>query len=69
MEAHYQLGQLLLQRGQKKPAIKSIQNALALAAQEDPDRPIHNVIPLTYSRFSDVMRNELELIKNEASYE
>jgi len=63
MEAHYQLGQVLLYKGQKKEAIKSIQNALTIAAQETPDRPIHNVISLTYSSFSAVMKNELELIK------
>ena len=63
MEAHYQLGQVLLYKGQKKDAIKSIQNALAIAAQEKPERPIHNVISLTYSSFSEVMKNELELIE------
>jgi len=68
MEAHYQLGQLLLKKGQKSMAIKSIQNALDLAAEEAPDRPIHNVIPLTYSHFSDVMRNELEVLKKSQSY-
>jgi len=67
MEAHYQLGQILLKKGQKKLAIKSIQNALALAALEKPDRPIHNVIPLTYSSFSGIMKNELELIQHEDS--
>jgi len=67
MEAHYQLGQILLKKGQKKLAIKSIQNALVLAALEKPDRPIHNVIPLTYSSFSDIMKNELELIQHEES--
>lgn len=63
MEAHYQLGQVLLYKGRKKDAIKSIQNALTIAAQEKPERPIHNVISLTYSSFSEVMRNELELIE------
>ncbi len=67
MEAHYQLGQILLKKGKKKLAIKSIQNALALAALEKPDRPIHNVIPLTYSSFSGIMKNELELIQHEDS--
>jgi len=67
MEAHYQLGQLLLKKGQKAMAMKSIQNALDLAALEAPDRPIHNVIPLTYAHFSDVMKNELELLKKSES--
>lgn len=62
MEAHYQLGQVLLYKNKKKEAIKSIQNAITLASKENPDRPIHNVIALTYSGFSQVMKNELELI-------
>lgn len=62
MEAHYQLGQVLFYKNKKIEAIKSIQNAINIANKENPDRSIHNVIALTYSGFSRVMKNELELI-------
>lgn len=63
MEAHYQLGQVMLSKGLKKEAMKSIRNAIGIAEKEQPNRAVHNVIALTYSSFSEAMKNELELIK------
>ncbi len=62
MEAHYQLGQVLLYKGQQKQAIKAIKNALHLAEQGDKQRPVHNVITLTYSGFAEAIKNELSVL-------
>lgn len=62
MEAHYQLGQVLLYKGQKKQAIKAINNALKLIEQGDKNQPVHNVITLTYGNFSQIIKNELAIL-------
>lgn len=62
MEAHYQLGQVLLYKGQQKQAIKAIKNALHLAEQGDTQRPVHNVITLTYAGFAEAIKNELSVL-------
>lgn len=62
MEAHYQLGQVLLYKGQQKQAIKAIKNALHLAEQGDKQRPVHNVITLTYAGFAEAIKNELSVL-------
>jgi chemotaxis protein methyltransferase CheR len=62
MEAHYQLGRVLLYKGQQKQAIKAIQNALNLAEQGDGQRPVHNVITLTYASFAELIKNELSVL-------
>jgi chemotaxis protein methyltransferase CheR len=62
MEAHYQLGQVLLYKGQQKQAIKAISNALYLAEQNDGRRPVHNVITLTYASFAEAIKNELSVL-------
>lgn len=65
MEAHYQLGQVLLYKGQHKQAVKAIKNALQLAEQGDGRRPVHNVIALTYSSFAETIKNELSVLHKE----
>lgn len=62
MEAHYQLGQVLLYKGQQKQAMKAIKNALHLAEQGDKQRPVHNVITLTYASFAESIKNELSVL-------
>jgi len=68
MEAHYQLGQLLLRQGLKTEAVKFIQNAIDISNKEPADRPIHNVITLTYAGFSQAMKSELALIENKVEF-
>jgi hypothetical protein len=53
---------VLLYKGQKSQALKAIKNALHLAEQGDPLRPVHNVIALTYANFAETMRNELSVL-------
>jgi chemotaxis protein methyltransferase CheR len=65
MEAHYQLGHVLLYKGQYAQALKAIKNALHLAEQGDAQRPVHNVIALTYGSFAETIRNELSVLSKE----
>lgn len=64
MEAHYQLGQVLLYKGQKKQGVKAIKNALKLAEEGDKNQPVHNVITLTYASFSEIIKNELTVLND-----
>ncbi len=59
MEAHYQLGQIMLYKGDNQQAMKYIKNALKLAQQGNPSRPVHNVFSLTYAGFAEMLKNEL----------
>lgn len=59
MEAHYQLGQIMLYKGDSRQAMKYIKNALKLAQQGNPNRPVHNVFSLTYAGFAEMLKNEL----------
>lgn len=64
LEAHYQLGHLLLRSGQAAAGLKSLHNALRLATHGDPARELHNAVGMTYRRFADILRNEIEMYKN-----
>lgn len=61
LEAHYHLGLLLLRNGQAAAGLKSLHNALQLATQGDPGRELHNAMGMTYRRFADILRNEIEM--------
>ncbi len=61
MEAHYQLGQIMLYKGNTEQAMKYIRNALKLAEQGNPVRPVHNVFSLTYAGFAEMLKNELSV--------
>lgn len=64
LEAHYQLGLLLLRSGQAAAGLKSLRNALQLVTQGDPERELHNAKGMTYRRFADILRNEIEMYEN-----
>lgn len=64
LEAHYQLGLLLLRTGQAAAGRKSLHNALQLAALGDPERELHNAVGMTYRRFADILRNEIEMYES-----
>lgn len=58
-EAHHQLGHLLLRLGRRAAGLKSLRNALALAEQGDPQRPIHNAPGMNHGRFAEILRHEI----------
>ncbi len=64
LEAHYQLGLLLLRSGQAAAGLKSLRNALRLATQGEPGRELHNADGMTYRRFADILRNEIEMYES-----
>lgn len=61
LEAHYHLGLLQMRNGQTAAGRKSLHNALQLAMQGDPRRELHNALGMTYRRFADILRNEIEM--------
>lgn len=61
LEAHYQLGLLSLRSGQATAGLKSLHNALHIATQGDPERELHNAAGMTYRRFADILRKEIEM--------
>ncbi|MDP2169364.1 MAG: CheR family methyltransferase [Rhodocyclaceae bacterium] len=58
-EAHHQLGHLLLRLGRRAAGLKSLRNALQLAEQSDPQRPIHNAPGMNHGRFAEILRHEI----------
>lgn len=58
-EAHHQLGHLLLRLGRRAAGLKSLRNALALAEQAAPQRPIHNAPGMNHGRFAEILRHEI----------
>jgi tetratricopeptide (TPR) repeat protein len=66
VEAHYQLAQVLLYQGRGKQAIRMLEKSLTLAARMEPDRKVHNVLPLTYAGFTDILTHELRFYKKYA---
>lgn len=58
-EAHHQLGHLLLRLGRRAAGLKSLRNALVLAEQADPQRPIHNAPGMNHGRFAEILRHEI----------
>ncbi len=61
VEAHYQLGMLLLHGAQRQAGLKSLENALRLAVKGDPDMRIHNAPGMTYGRLAQILRQELKI--------
>ena len=62
-EAHYHLGLLLLRVSKPDAGLKSLTNALALVEQGDPQRELHNALGMVYSRFAEILRNEISIYK------
>lgn len=59
VEAHYQLGLLLMRRGEKVAGIKSLRNALQIAESEQPERQLHDAAGMSHGRIASILRNEL----------
>lgn len=64
VEAHYELGMLRMRTGQVAGGLKSLENALKLATEGDPDRQFHNAGGMTYGRFVQVLESEMEIYRN-----
>lgn len=63
VEAHYELGMLNIRSGKVKAGIKQLENALKLAREGNPAQQFHNASGMTYSRFIDVLQNEIEIYR------
>lgn len=64
LEAHYELGILRIYAGRLESGIKSLENALKLAQEGNPQRPLHNASGMTYQRFAQVLQGEIEIYRN-----
>lgn len=65
LEAHFHLGILYFRMGQRKKGFHCLENALVITENQQPDRQVHNTPALTYGRFAEILRNEIELHKNQ----
>ena len=59
IEAHFHLALLQLRLGKVKSGLKSLENALSVAEQVDPERELHHAVGMTVGRFAEVVRNEI----------
>ena len=61
VEVHYQLALLLFVTGRMPAGLKSLENALQIAARGDPERAIHDAPGITYGRFVEILQNEFDI--------
>lgn len=61
VEAHYQLALVLFATGRMPDGLKSLENALQIAARGDPERAIHDAPGMTYGRFVEILQNEFDI--------
>lgn len=61
VEAHFQLGLLLLRNKKHDAGIKSLQNALAIAKNKNPTELVSEFHGLDYKQLSDILQNEVNL--------
>ncbi len=64
IEAHYQLGLLLLGSGQRQQGVKSLGNALRLAESASPEQRLHGAADMTYGRLAEVLRQEISVYES-----
>lgn len=64
LEAHYELGLLLLKKGDIVRGLKSLSNALKIAKQGDPEQTLSYAKEMTYYRFSEILKCEIEIYKD-----
>ncbi|MDD4928412.1 MAG: hypothetical protein PHP85_03915 [Gallionella sp.] len=62
LEAHYEIGMLKVRSGNLTEGIKSLGTALKLAQSGEPERKLHNAGGMTYSRFAQVLQNEISML-------
>lgn len=63
LEAHYEMGMLRVRAKDMSGAFKSLENALRLAKKGNPECKLHNAAGMTYSRFVQVLENEMEMLR------
>jgi chemotaxis protein methyltransferase CheR len=63
VEAYYQLGLLLIRTDRVKAGIKNLVNAQMLAEKGDQQRLIHDSAGMTYGRFVQILRNEIDMYR------
>lgn len=61
VEGHFQLGLLLLKKHQYNAGMKSLYNALKIVEKNDPAQIVAGSEGLTYKRFSEILKAEIEL--------
>ncbi len=61
VEAHFQLGLLLLRAKKHDSGIKSLHNAVQIAKGRDPGEPVSGFQGLNYGRLTEILQRELEL--------
>ena len=61
VEGHFQLGLLLLKKGQHKTGMKSLSNALAIAEAKRPTEEIPGYQGLNYGKLAELFKHEIEL--------
>lgn len=66
LEAHYELGMQKVRSRNLPAAIKSLETALKLALEGDPERGLHNAEGMNYRRFAQVLKNEIEVLRRVA---
>lgn len=64
LEAHYQLGLLLIRRKQRKRGIKCLNNALTLASQQPTEQPLQDEPSMTYGQLVAQLNQEIQLYGN-----
>ncbi|PJA32693.1 MAG: hypothetical protein CO187_03180 [Zetaproteobacteria bacterium CG_4_9_14_3_um_filter_53_7] len=61
VEAHFQLGLLLIRREKSIAGIKSLNNALKLARDAPPEGELHHASGMTFKRFVEILEHEIEM--------
>jgi chemotaxis protein methyltransferase CheR len=63
LEAHYNLGLLLMRSGNANSGLKSLRNALRLVERGDPEHEVHSGLGMTFRQLAEVLRNEIEIFE------
>lgn len=66
-EAHYQLGLLLINQGERKMGLKCLSSALTYAKKQSPHHEVHNAPGMSYQRLVEIIQNEMSVYAGDAS--
>lgn len=67
LEAHYQLGLLLMRQGDREGGVKALKNALRIAEAAHPSQPLHDAAGMNHGRMAAILRNELRIVEQQAA--
>ena len=65
LEAHFQLGLLLLRNGKRAAGLKNLKSALRLAEAADPGREVQSAPGTTYGSLVKILAKEIQLHTDE----